>query len=803
MQNKFHLLLLLFTLISNILFSINIKGKVVDENNDPLVSANIIIRNLADSSLIKVDYTKGDGKFDFQFNSGDFFFEVSYVGMHTYLSPMIPSSKLCDVGTIVLHPNSTLLDGAVVNAQIPLITIQDDKTIFNIEGNTNVAGNNGIELISKAPGVFVSLDNKIVMGGKSGASIYVDGRKVEIPEEQLVNYLSSLNSENIKSIELIHNPSAKFDASGNAGVINIIKKKSKDNGWFLTSYVINDYGHKYRLISGLSSFFKTDKINFVVSIKPIIGNIDYDSQSKRVTANKYLESKFNKTRGPKNISTEIILDYHFNDKNTISLKHGFYNYPGNVKITSSDNVYDKASRELDFLMLGENDFEFNKLHNTFNLAYLLNPTKRIKITTNFNYGKFSYLNTSNQINKFFKRDKKDNFKTNTYKSASISNIEIFSGNIDFSTFILQGEFDFGYKGSLVNSDNIFKQYTLIEQFQLDTNRSNQFKYIEKIHAGYLSYSKKITKKIKSNIGLRIETTDNLGKSLTISEKTLNTNNKNSIDWFPSFNITYNINPKNKLAFNYGKRINRPNYQALNSFVIQYNEFNFYQGNSFLKSEYSHNLNLKYVYNRKYLFNISYSKITNMIGKTLFVNNYSTYDSWGNITNVDLINLEINLPIDVTKWWTISNSISGSFQNKQLTVESQIGIDTSLFSFVIKSQNHFILPNNFSVQTSFSYFSKNIYEANFFIDRIWNIDLGIKKKFFNGRCSAKLTFLDIFKTKNYVINSKFLDNEYKYTTNIESRRIRLTISYYFGNKKSRTKKRKSGIENEISRTKGND
>ena len=210
-----------------------VKGRVVDETNAPIPFATLTLFSLADSSMAKAGYSAEDGSFELtHLQPGNYYLNISFVGYDTYVSaPLrVEADKMTSLEMIQMVPFATELGEVVVASTKPLVEVKPDKTVFNVEGSVNAIGNNALELLRKAPGVVVDNNERLMLIGKSGVKVYIDGRQSILSGDDLANYLKSLQSTQIEAIEVITQPSSRYEASGNAGIINIRLIKDKSIG---------------------------------------------------------------------------------------------------------------------------------------------------------------------------------------------------------------------------------------------------------------------------------------------------------------------------------------------------------------------------------------------------------------------------------------------------------------------------------------------------------------------------------------------------------------------------------------------
>ena len=297
-----------------------ISGTVVQSDGEAVAFANVVLRASADSSVAKVAYTEDDGKFYLRPSStGDYFIDISYIGYDPYISETIAYDVTGDVdlGKLTLGAANTTLDAVTVKAKKPIVEVQPDKTRFNIEGSINAQGDNTLDLLRKAPGVVVDNNDNISLMGKNGVRIYINGRPSPLGGDDLAAYLRSLNASDISSIDIITNPSAKYEAQGNAGIIDIRLRKNQKHGTNATVNMGFAQGITLKGRGGINANYKNDNTN-------VFGSYGYFQGMRHNFANFYREQVGNIYEASNDIrvnqrnhNARLGADYFLDDKQTI------------------------------------------------------------------------------------------------------------------------------------------------------------------------------------------------------------------------------------------------------------------------------------------------------------------------------------------------------------------------------------------------------------------------------------------------------------------------------------------------------
>ena len=431
------------------------------------------------------------------FNLGNILFQQAFVSYLNKRSPLFEVSGSGDMSVpeLVLEKASTNLQDVTVTSKKPMIEVKADKTILNIEGTINAVGSDALELLRKAPGVLLDKDDVISLAGKNGVRIYIDGKPSPLSGIDLAAYLRNIQSSEIESIEIITNPSAKYDAAGNAGIINIRLKKNKSFG---TNGSVNaGYGIAInpRYNGSLALNHRNKKIN-------VFGNFNYYRNRNQNVFKLYREQLdtifdqvnkgFSRNEG---LGFKTGIDYFINNKNTIGiLVNGNFN-ENNSKTNSTTPIIYKPTGDTSRILTANNSNVANRDNVTFNINYRYADTAGHELNVDADYGIYRIRTDQLQPNIYYTPDMSTELNRSIYNFISPTDIDMYSLKADYEQRFKGGKLGIGFKSSIVNTENNFGRYNVIGNFkQLDTDRSNQFDYSENINALYVNFNKAYPKK---------------------------------------------------------------------------------------------------------------------------------------------------------------------------------------------------------------------------------------------------------------------------------------------------------------------
>lgn len=783
-----------------------ITGSILDAEGKPISYANVILFTLADTNMVKAEITDDKGVFQLPgITAGSYWVKASFVGLPDYKSEalQVEAGQTLALPAFRLQPSTNDLEEVLVTAQKPLVEVKPDKMVFNVEGSINAQGNTALELLRKSPGVMVDNNDNVMLQGRSGVQIYIDGKPSPLSSSDLAAYLETLQSSEIESIEIITNPSSKYDAQGNAGIINIKIKKDKNlggNGNFDVGYSI---GKLPMYNAKLGGNYRNKKVN-------LFGSYGYGEGKNWNVFNLYREQS-NLSFDQRNLNVgnwnnhnfRAGADFFINKKSTIGvMANGNINdFQNNSNSRTPISVI--GSGTVDSLLLASSRNNGMRTNYNFNLNYAYDGGKGITWNIDADYGLFENSRNEYQPNRYTDPTGTEIFDERIYANESPTTINIYTFKIDHERDLLGGKLGTGIKLAQVNTDNIFDFYNVVNgSNELDEDRSNQFDYTENVNAAYLNYSGKFSDKFNFQFGLRAEQTNSEG-DLTAFVPTDDDNVKRSyLDIFPSGGLTFQVNQINSLQFTYSRRIDRPSYQDLNPFQNRLDELTFEKGNPFLNPQYSNNFQLTHTYKYMYNTSLSYSRTTDLITRiTDTAGVSSSFITWLNLAQQDVLSLSFSAPIQITKWWNSYVNITGAHTSNTADYGDGKIVDLQATSFNAYAQQTFTLPMEMKLEVSGWYASPGLWGGTFKMRSMGNVDVGVQKKILQGRANLKVSVSDIFRTNRWRGVSRFGSLYMEAGGNWDSRRLRVNFSYRFGNDQVKAARRRStGLEDEKKRIK---
>ena len=764
-----------------------ISGTVVDGNIKTIESATITLIKVGDSTVAKMAVASKTGLFQFDgVPEGRYLVTVSAIGHQKAYSEIItinPGNPEVKLKTIELVTTSKDLAAVTVVAKKPLIEQKVDRTIVNVEASITNVGSSALEVLEKSPGVTVDKDGNISLKGKQGVVVMIDGRPSYLSGQDLANLLRGMNSSQLDKIEIMTNPPAKYDAAGNSGVINIMTKKNKQFGY--NGSVTSGYtqGHYARFNESLNFNYRSGKWNLFTTAGYNKNKRDEEliiDRNFREAATKDLLSIFKQeskmVNESKYFNGKIGADYFATKKTTLGVVFSGFENPSlwtsktSTLIYSPDNTLQSQTRAST-----RNESKWKNFSGNFNLRSQLDTAGQ-EITADLDY--VNYKSTSVQPFYSYYYDNAGNLLRNpdTLMGNLPQDIAIYSGKLDYTLPLKKNaKFESGFKSSYVKTDNDANYDSIYNgTIHHDFNRSNHFLYEESINAAYVNYSRPLSKKLNGQFGLRMENTNAKGNQLSTNIRF----KRSYTQLFPTVYLQYAANEKNQFVINYGRRINRPDYEDLNPFIHFLDRYTFEKGNPDLRPQFSHNIELSHTYKGFLTSTLNYSKTTDIIQQVIEQNELSneTFIKKANIASRDQIGFTLTAYKQIKKWWS-GNIYLNVASNKFKGVVNNDAISLNIFGFMGQVQQQFKWGKGWGAEVSGFYRTKGL-EGVIFIKSIGQVNAGFSKQIMKNKGSLKMNVRDIFQGNKFRGYSRYGTVDAQFVNINDSRAVSVAFTYRF-------------------------
>ncbi len=791
-----------------------VHGKVQDGAAKPLEFVTLMLLKAKDSTLAKGAVTDAAGAYAFEgIGEGRYLVVATQMGYaKTYSEPFALDAGHPSVALPVLtmREETQLLKEVTVVTKKPFIEQQVDRTVINVENSIVASGNTALEVLEKAPGVTIDRQNdQIVLRGKQGVIVMIDGKQTYLSAQEVSNLLKNTPSDNIEKIEIITNPSSKYDAAGNSGIINIKMKKNQNLGTNGTVIAGAGYGRYEKANGSLRLNHRAGKLN-------AFGNYSFnhrksfqENEINRIMPQpdgtfSYFDQASRRPNWFDGHNYRAGLDYFAGKKSTFGvLVTGFsndFNQDNALNKTVISNQAGEITDKANTWVTVNNGWR--NVTGNLNYKYDLNSKGR-EFTTDLDYSRFDGQSYNRLLTRYFDANDQENRRADETRNDMPSAIDIWAFKADYVHPTKKGKFEAGVKSSYVRSDNnlMYDNREDEDWVRVDSS-SNQFNYRENINAVYGNYSVKLDKKTSLQAGLRVEHTkaEGLSETVGIDNKRVF---REYVNLFPTLFVSRQLDTNHVLNLSYSRRIDRPNYQDLNPFRFYLDRYTYQQGNPYLQPQYTNSFQLTHVYKGAFSTSLGYSRIQDVIvrevpGQVLERN--ETFVMANNLNTQDNLNLTLSFPVPIRKWWTIQNNVTVLY-NQYNTVYLDEVYNVDVVSWNAYMANNFVLGKGLTGELAGWYNSAGLY--GFFRSQpMGGFSLGVQKQLFNKKGNVKVNVNDPLWLNRFRGRTEFEQINFRIHSRWESRVARVTFTYNFGNQQVKAaRQRTTGTEAERNRAGG--
>lgn len=794
-----------------------ITGIVKDGSQKNIHSATVSLLKAKDSSLVKFAATNSLGEYEFlNIADGKYLVSVTSVGYGKVLSrefEISVSNSSVNLPVLVMNEQAKGLTGVTVITKKPFIETKIDKTVVNVDASPTSAGATALEILEKSPGVTVDNDGNISLRGKQGVIVMMDGKQSFLSPTDLANLLRNMPASALDQIEIMTNPSSKYDAAGNSGIINIKTRKGKTAGFNgsvmvgITSSIYQPRNALYLIPKSQNSInfnWRKNKINFFGNYNPNIfrgrNTLNFENRflddNKSITGYNFTETRFK--FGNNNHTLKLGLDWYADKKNIFGIVVSGFTFNGHPTPTTVADLTDvNGQLENRLASYTTNKIRFD--NGTLNLNWKHSfDTLGKEITADFDY--VVYSNTSDMLlTTDFYNSSLQKTGTSNLKGHLPSDIGIYTFKTDYTYPIKGGRIESGIKISYVKNDNgVNYERFLNGNWETDNIRSNHFIYDENINAAYVNYNKQI-KKWTLQAGLRVENT--IAKGNQVVTHTIF--KRDTTNLFPTVFVSYAMNEKNSLTVSYGRRISRPNYQDLNPFTYFLDTLSYRQGNIYLKPQYTHNLELTHSFMGKFITTLNYNNTDDVISQIIKPepNSKIRYLTVDNVARFRNMGISITSPVTIAKWWN-ANLFTNVYNNHYTGIYDTIRIDMAFTSFSVNVTNNFTFGKGFTGELSGFYRYKAINSLTK-MEPIYQISLGAQKQVMKGKGTVRLNIRDPFAWQKFEGLNKYGLIDGNFLVRPDIRQVTATFTWRFGKngQQAQPRRRSSSSQDEQNRVGG--
>lgn len=780
-----------------------VEGRVSGEQG-PLKSATLSLLNAADSSVQKLAVSDGEGKYRFDgVRKGRYLVQASFTGYNIVYSEAFDiNGTPYKTNELVLAIVTSTQQSVTVVGKKPFIEQKAGRTVMNVESSIMAAGNTVMELIEKAPGVSVDKDENINIRGRQGVIVMIDGKPQQLSSADLANMLRNMQGTQVESIEIITQASAKYDAGGNSGMINIRTKKIKKAGLNGTTNLVYGQDIYPRYSVGGTVNYRKSKVN-------LFGNYNFVNRKTADQLELWREvnyggdntsfDQFTFNPGRRISHTaKIGMDYQLSRNTSFGIVADGFSSTGNdisesrTKIGSGfvsvDSMIEVASRKKTFTKNGTVSLSFRHRFDS--------TGKELSIDADRSY--FDRDGDEFLDNYYYLQDNKllPHKAPLFLRNHSISNIGITVVRADYTHPLKKhnAKIEAGVKYSRVIGDNDLRFDSLSSgNWVVDGSKTNHFIYKEAVSAAYVNYNAQF-KKIELMAGLRFEHTFSEGNSVTLA----NVVKRDYPQLFPSIFLTYNHSENNQYSLAYSRRVQRPNYEQLNPFLYFLDQYTYQQGNPYLKPSVSDNLEISHTWKQFLTTTVSWQRIKDPSITVTEQNDSSkiTYAINRNLNAQNAYSIGLNAGFPVTKWWTMQNNFQ-AFYLGFVYKDDKNDLETGQVAAQISSSNSFVFGKGWSGEVNAEYQTPLQYGI-FKLKPQWQVGFGVKKDIMQKRGSIRFSLDDLFNTSIERLSINYQNMNIRLVENDYNTIARVTFSMKFGKSEAQNRRRNSAAAEERSR-----
>ncbi len=808
------LLLLVLSLATAFAQTATLTGTVVDVRQQPSPFVTVTLLRGTDSTLAKTAVADAQGAFSIVgIRAGSYRVAVSGVGFAEWRSAVltVAEGQTLNLPTVVLTETAQSLKAVTVTARKPLVEMKTDRLVLNVEGSLTLAGSSALEVLQRAPGVLIDPNDNLMLQGKNGVRIFIDGKPSPLSATDLGAYLRTLQASDIEAVEIITQPSARFDAQGNAGIINIRLKKNKNYGTNGTATLGLAQGRYFpKANSSIALNNRTEKVNLFATYSTRAArdwsfiNL-YREQSGANGLVQYFDQQSQTRSRSMSHNARAGADLFLSRRSTLGVLFDGSLRDGNSG-TLGQTPIGLVGQTPTSLLIANNRNTNARANGNANLNYRYSDTTGHELTVDADLGRFQSNSDSYQPNQYLDPRTNALLAERNYRMTTLTNVSLRTLKADYSQRLAEGKLGLGLKLSSVETDNGFDFFDQIDgRDRLNLDRTNRFVYTERVNAAYATYNK--TKgKWQAQLGLRAEHTYSDGQLQAANGQTdLSRVTRQYLNLFPSAGLTYSPSQTSQWNWTFSRRIDRPSYQSLNPFEWKLDELTYQKGNAFLRPQYTNTVQLAHTYKYKLTTSISYSDTQDFftdITDTLRAEadgRPRNYMTTRNLANQRVWSVNVSYPFSLATWWNVYANVNAYRSTNRANFGEGKFIVLTANVLSLYMQHTITLPRKWNLELSGYYTSPSIWGGTFRNRRYWGTNVGLQRKVLADRGSVVLTVSDPFNRQQWRGISRFGGLYMDASGGYESQQVRVNFTYSFGSKQIKAaRQRKTGLEEEKGR-----
>ncbi len=778
---------------------------VQNEQQVPLPGATVYLLD-EDSAAVSSGVADATGSISFKgLSPGKYRAKASQQGYEPGWGPWIELQNVAAFSsTIVLITTSGTLTGVTVVAKKQFIQFLPDKTVINPEANITNAGATVMEILEKSPGITVGKDGSIIMKGKPSVMVFIDGKPTQLSGADLQAYLSGMSASQIDVVELIENPGAKYDASGNAGIINIKTKANKQRGFNGSVNLSVAQGIYSKTGNSLNLNYRDGKMNWFLNygMRASKDFLDfwtlrtYFDQNNADSA--LLEQPASNTNLSLGNNLKTGFDYFASSKTTLGLVFTGGTFTRETT-TYSDIDWLDPYYNLDSTIntQGTNAVAFKRAGINISGRHKINASS--ELSADVDYVRFDVDNDQRYQTKLVAAGSPVDITEGNIPSR----LNITTAKVDYSKRFENFTVETGLKTAINKTDNIADYYYYDGNNRLpDLSRSNHFLYNERISAAYASTDAK-KGKWHWQTGLRYEFTTYKARQLGNAAVKDSSFSRNYGSLFPSAFVSYDADSNHTITFKTGRRIDRPPFQNLNPFLRTLNKYTYEGGNPFIRPQYTWNFALAHSYKQMLTTEFSYSYLTDYFSQIFVIDSNSSnvnkniiIYTRGNVGSFQNFGISETFQRPVTKWWNLTAVAVYNYKIIKGVVWAPL--EARISQLNVSVNNQFSIGKGWGFEISGYYQTRSQVDLQEWLTPQGELNLGVSKQILKDKGSLKLNVRDLTYFQNYSGTATFENATEPFVIKFDSRVVRLSFSWRFGKTMKAVNRSEGGAREEIDR-----
>ncbi|TPE42403.1 outer membrane beta-barrel protein [Pontibacter mangrovi] len=758
-------------------------GSLQDQGGNALSYASVNLLQLPDSTGVSGTLTAQDGSFSIPPPaSGTYTLRVSMVGygiQHTG-SFTVGSGAFCkDFGTLTLQAHAHALQEVSVTALQAAMTLEADKLVVRVAQTPLAAGGTAYEVLGKVPGVLVDPNGNIQLHGRTGVDVLLDGRRTYLSGKELQHLLEAVSAENVQTIEVMANPSARYDAAGSAGLINITLKQNTQRGMSGSLHAGYQYNGASGYNSGLNLNYKKGRWSSFLAadmarrprLREGVMVREFHAGGADATFRQGRDETLTMLSPALRLGTERELTPHHRLGTVLhlgrnSMDRAFY---------SGTDLQDRKRGTHTFIEAG--NFNDNRQQNaSVNLYY----EGRLDTAGSTLSASLDYVQLDNEARALY-----DNLRHNRESGTSLRELlrsdnpgsyHIYAAKADYSQPLSpKATLEAGVKASHVVSGNALRFYVVEEGREVrDTRRSNDYRYTERILAGYVSFRAALGKAWNLQAGLRAEGT--AGKGQTQGRQPLS--RRKYTDLFPTFSLSQQVSENYRISYSYNRRIDRPNYRSLNPFIFYQDPYSWAEGNPDLRPQYTSSFQVAQTLHQSYHVLLGYSRTRDFFAEVpeqRAADNTTVYQE-RNVDMAEHYSATFLVPVRVAAGWEVSHHLEAGYGRNRMLLQDRL-LENRQFFGSLQAVHQVLLPGGLQLQATAAYQSPSTYGMYTFRQQWW-LDAGLEKSLLRDKLDLSLGATDIFRTRKMRGDASYNGDGFRFENYFMARSLKLQLRYSF-------------------------